>query len=509
MRNSTQLATATHANKTEPAKQSPDRNDLLHLLQRLLPGVSVSSIDQFSGKTITEILNELYRSPETEKDLFTGSFSSHFESPGDSSGRKERNYLQKDSMFRLLMQMLSDKHSLKPKMTLFWLSLFGFKRPITDSFESQAYFKSLYLHSLSDLPTVFINELVHIPITKQQLRNHTRAKQTIRAFSEFVLTHHLYGSDCYKFLSKTKVNRFVNLVYDSFFTEKSFVSPSGPIFSQFADANLSSSFPHLRAGIETLLRNETIATNLATRIFRFFVSKKIDFDSYISIINPLTACILEPSYQIKDILLRLFSNENFFDQKYRNVIVKDDFSFLGGLIRKLEILFGDLPSFPYSDVYTESVMHVRAHIKNEKGNIYISFPEMKPEQFLQPELSTDIIAERMKICSILVDVYFIRKKTHLQSFLYRLITGIDGNPDLTNFLLEFHRQIFLTELSIHNRSLIQKHLFEKLQLTDNKWKYLMHCITHKIDEERAGSYLLTIVKETILNIFSAQEYQFE
>lgn len=81
----------------------------------------------------------------------------------------------------------------------------------------------------------------------------------------------------------------------------------------------------------------TAAKYICRRLYRFFIYYDIDINTEKNIIEPLAASLIAHQWEIKPILLQLFSSEHFFDMANRGVMIKSPVDFIAGTFKTLNI----------------------------------------------------------------------------------------------------------------------------------------------------------------------------
>jgi len=90
--------------------------------------------------------------------------------------------------------------------------------------------------------------------------------------------------------------------------------------------------------VEMIFSKKETSRYFARKIYRWFMYYKIDQATEDQIIEPLSTTLFNNNYEIKPMLIQLFSSEHFFSTDFRGSQIKNPIDFTVGVYRKSEIV---------------------------------------------------------------------------------------------------------------------------------------------------------------------------
>ncbi len=310
-----------------------------HLLLRASFGETPAFMHKFGHKNPKEIVKNLFKNSKTFTDLKI------FDEPDDmfkdlgAKTKEERAGIFKSSQERIrdlnvawIEKLVNDPAQLREKMTLFWHSFFPC-RGINGFFmqNQNNTIRRFALGKYGDL----LNALAKDAALILYLGNNTNTKDNVNdAFARFLLSKTL-GKGYYSEKDVKSAARaftgwsFLNNgtyqynIQDHDADEKEFLQIKGPFTGEEI--------------ITILLQHKVVATNLVTRVYRYFVNETIDEEH----IDHLTNRFIKSQYDIGLLMKDVFSAKWFYDEKNIGVLFKSPIQLLVNMKKTFGIKFED------------------------------------------------------------------------------------------------------------------------------------------------------------------------
>lgn len=154
-------------------------------------------------------------------------------------------------------------------------------------------------------------------------------------------------------------------------------------------------------------KKDLIAEFICTKIYRYFVSPKVDS----SIVSAMTKTIKEEDFEILPVLKQLFKSEHFFDSFNNNVIIKSPIDLMLGLHHSL--------SFQYQDnVDLEFNMRNKCR---DMGQEIFSPVDVAGWQGNHDWINSETLPKRWEFADYLLIRYWQKNKNQFKTFIQDLV----------------------------------------------------------------------------------------
>ncbi len=356
---------------TDPYTGTWSKNEVIHLLKRLMFGAVKEDVDYFSGigygQAVDELLNTVNPNPGKPLKTYTydtTSVAANDPDWGVSIGNTWANTLSTNGSVNSARQsstkawwtglMINQPRSIEEKMILFWST------HLTVEFDTVAYgtFIYKYLNTLRTYATgnfkSFIKAITLEPAMLIYLNGRlntktapdenygrevqelfTQGKGPDSQYTELdvkaaakVLTGHTLNTT-------TGVVSFNSANHDT--TSKQFSSYyNNTIINGRTGADGALELDEL---ITMLFGTQEVAKYICRRIYRFFVYGNIDSTIEANVITPLAYIFRTSNYEIKPVLSALFKSEHFFDVLSQGAMIKSPADFAIGMQREMKNIF--------------------------------------------------------------------------------------------------------------------------------------------------------------------------
>ncbi len=338
------------------------KEELVHLLKRTMFGAKQSDIHYFSGKTLTNVVNELL-TVGTPPSPPLKNYTSADDNANVAFGTTWVNApfvvtLQADRILSLKSwwfgQMLNQGRSIEEKMVLFWQNHFSTELSIyEDARFGYKYLSSLRQHCLGDFKAmvkaitlepamlVYLNGYLNTKGAPDE--NYARELQEL--FTMGKGPNSQYIEDDVKAAAKVLTG------YDRDYTNITYVfnparhETSNKTFSAFYNNTVitgksgAAGEQELDDLLTMIFNQDEVANYICRCIYRFFIYYEIDASVETHVIAPLADTFRTNNYQIAPVITQLLMSEHFFDMLNRGCMIKSPIDFMAGFAREVNLAY--------------------------------------------------------------------------------------------------------------------------------------------------------------------------
>lgn len=388
-----------------------DRGALIHLLKRTLFGLKKADLDYFTGKTLTQVLDELLIVPSAITTYPLMDYSSTAGTGVDWAGVKlgetwvnnpcnqsgpggfdvtYDNFARDLSVKRWNMGLaLNQNRSIYEKLVLFWFN----HMPTSVSINNRAQRAYVYAKLIRENVNTDFREMCK-KITKDPAmlmylngevntsqapdENYAREIQELFTIGKEVPADKRYNENDVKAFAKAltghgiSFSNYLDAVYQfstfrhasgnkqlsAFYSNAVITGGNGStagdteldqLINVLFDDSDKAIVPLQGTKFANWSRADIIADHIIKKVYRFFVYYVIDAEVEVNIIKPLADTYKNNGFKIIPVLRQLFSSEHFYDQAFRGAYIKMPYDTTIGLARTMEVnVQNDNPQTQYA-----------------------------------------------------------------------------------------------------------------------------------------------------------------
>lgn len=367
----------------DPITGNMSRQQVLHLLRRVMFAPTVADVNYFTGKSVATVVDELLnpapssltpppplRNYVTEVDTKVPSRDVAYGTTWINSRISPDTSVTNDSLIRSTILnfqrfgyknwwvglMLNQDRSVLEKMVLFWHNHFSTETDVVpDPISLYNHNQLLRENSLGNYLT-FVKKITIDPTMLFYLNNRLNTKTApdenyARELQELftvghgsgyteddvkaaarVLTGHSIGANLlYNF--NTTAHDTGNKQFSAYYNNTVITGKSGVAGANELDEMLSMIFT-----------KDDAALYLVRKLYRFFVYYTIDAATETNVIVPLANLFKSGGWQIKPVLKKLFESEHFYDVVSQGCNIKNPIDFVVSAIRMLNCTYSATPT---------------------------------------------------------------------------------------------------------------------------------------------------------------------
>ena len=334
------------------------REEVIHLLKRTMFGAKWADINYFSGKTMSQAVDELLTPTSASTSTPLNNYGSDPNvpdgqswvlAPFDANVAGVRTLSFKSWW---IGEMLNQDRSILQKMVFFWHNHFPTEsQDINDarfSFKQIKLFRQFALGNFKQLvKAVTLDPAMLIYLNGRRNtktapdENYARELQELFTVGKDLANHYTEADvqAAAKVLSGYQIDDvnitsiFTSTRHDT--TNKQFSSfYNNAIITGQTGANGANELDDL---LTMIFNVEEVSKYICRKIYRYFVYYTIDATTEQDIILPMAAAFRQANYEIKPVLSLLFKSEHFFDVLNRGCVIKPGLELVISSLRELEV----------------------------------------------------------------------------------------------------------------------------------------------------------------------------
>jgi uncharacterized protein (DUF1800 family) len=326
-----------------------EQRQIQHLYHRAGFGIKVSELNSSEGKSVKEVVNNLFRSSQKITDLqidygdHAGTYKMRKEAR-ENLTKEEKQKIQKEfrqDIIKLnvkwINKLATDEAQLREKMTLFWHGHFACKSPIPMFNQNQNNTIRKYaLGKFGDLLMAVSKDPAMLQfLNNQQNRKKSPNENFARELMElFTLGRGNYTEEDIKNSARAFTGWGFNEDGEYVFRENQHDTGEKVFFGKngnFTGEDI----------IKMILENKKTAEFVTTKIYKFFVNEN-DIDK--EIVKELADDFYKSDYDIEKLMRNIFTSDWFYDEKNIGAKIKSPVELLSGMIRVFNVKFeSELP----------------------------------------------------------------------------------------------------------------------------------------------------------------------
>lgn len=315
---------------------SPSLLNNKHILWRAGFGPGINQLEDLHKKDIKSLLNDLFREEtffyvnyDTPDIPETGDYMMNDQTPADKKKEMQRvSRLQNEELnLNFLDKMVNSKEQMREKMAFFWHGHFAsrvvnpkFNRQILNVIRKNALgnFKDL-LFEVSQAPAMlnFLNNQQN----KKDHPNENFAREVMELFTmgrgNYTEKDIREGARAFTGWGSDKEGNFKERknLHDE--NSKTFLGKTG----YFTGTDV----------LNIILEQKATAKFITTKIYKFFVNENVDEN----IVKSLSESFYQSGYDIKKLMMDIFSSSWFYDKKNIGNRIKSPIELMAGMMRSL------------------------------------------------------------------------------------------------------------------------------------------------------------------------------
>ena len=335
-----------------------------HLLRRATFGPTAEQIENATGRTIEEIMDDLLEDlPEPSAPVATVDIDPV--GVGNTWVDEEFHFDSESARHTSMVSwwydlMLKRSGKLTEKMTIFWHNHFVTELNVV--FNARYYYryiKTLRKNSLGNFKD-FVHDITKDPTMLFYLNGNDNVKGApnenyAREFLELftIGKGEQRGAGDYTHYTEQDVLAAAKVLtgWRIQFRPETFQSEFQPSLHEPGSKQFSSAFGNkvieengeeeTNELIDMVFDQKETARHICRKIYRWFVYYAISPEEETSIIEPLADHLIDSNFEIKPVLRKLFSSEHFFDSANIGCLIKNPIDMMVGMVNQLEMI---LPS---------------------------------------------------------------------------------------------------------------------------------------------------------------------
>jgi len=514
--------------------------ELRHLLRRTLFGATKADMAYFSGKSVTQVVNELLNPtaplPPPPVKEYVVAASTLVPDNNIIAGTTWVSDINNDGTIASYRRasfkkwwvgnLINQDRSIREKMTLFWHNHFATET--NDISNAQFVYKHhdlLRNSALGNFKTLTKNitldpgMLVYLNGQYNTLtapdENYAREIQELFCCGKG--PDSLYTEADVKAAAKVLTGWRNNATTLSSYFTASRHDATSKTFSSFYNNTVITGRNTATAGeqelddlLNMIFANQEVAKYMCRRIYRWFVYYDIDDTVEQNIITPLANLFRSSNYEILPVLDMLFKSEHFFDMLSRGCVIKSPAELVIGFCRESEIAFQ-----PDTDYVTNYGFYnyMVSWLSNMQQNIgdppdvsgwkaYYQEP-----QFNEIWINSDTLPKRNQFTdTMLVSGYtFNSKKIQLDPLVYAKTFSNPGDPNA--FIAELTERLLGIDISAASKTQLKKDILLNGQSLDIYWTQAWDLYISTPTNAANTTTVRTKIRDLIKYLMNLAEYQ--
>lgn len=514
--------------------------ELRHLLRRTLFGATKADMAYFSGKSVTQVVNELLNPtaplPAPPVKEYVVSATTLVPDNNIVAGTTWVGDINNDGTIASYRRasfkkwwvgnLINQDRSIREKMTLFWHNHFATET--NDISNAQYVYKHHHLFRTSALGnfktltknmTLDPGMLVYLNGQYNTLtapdENYAREIQELFCCGKG--PDSLYTEADVKAAAKVLTGWRNNATTMSAYFTASRHDATNKTFSSFYNNTVITGRNTAAAGdqelddlLNMIFANQEVAKYMCRRLYRWFVYYDIDDTVEQNVITPLANVFRLSNYEILPVLDMLLKSEHFFDVLSRGCVIKSPAELVIGFCRESEIVFQ--PDTDYVANYG-FYNYMVSWLSNMQQNIgdppdvsgwkaYYQEP-----QFNEIWINSDTLPKRNQFTdTMLVSGYtFSSKKIQLDPLAYAKTFSNPGDPNV--FIAELTERLLGLDISAASKAQLKKDILLSGQSLDIYWTQAWDLYISTPTNAANTTSVRTKIRDLVKYLMNLAEYQ--
>ena len=514
--------------------------ELRHLLRRTLFGATKADMAYFSGKSVTEVINELLNPtaplPAPPVKEYVVAASTLVPDTNIAAGTTWVGDLNNDGTIASYRRasfkkwwvgnLVNQDRSIREKMTLFWHNHFATE--MNDVSNAQYIYKHHHLLRTSALGNfktltknvtldpamlVYLNGQLNTAAAPDE--NYAREIQELFCCGKG--PDSLYSEADVKAAAKVLTgwrNNATTLI--AYFTASRH-DATNKTFSSFYNNTVITGRNSATGGeqelddlLNMIFATQEVAKYMCRRLYRWFVYYDIDDTVEQNIITPLANLFRSSNYEILPVLDKLLKSEHFFDALSSGCVIKSPAELVIGFCRESEIAFQ-----PDTDYFTNYGFY--NYLVSWMNNMQQSIgdpPDVsgwkayyQEPQFNEVWINSDTLPKRNQFTDTMVvsGYTFNSKKIQLDPLAYARTFSNPGDPNL--FIAELTERLLGLDISATSKAQLKKDILLNGQSLDIYWTQAWDLYISTPTNAANTTSVRTKIRDLVKYLMNLAEYQ--
>ena len=514
--------------------------ELRHLLRRTLFGATKADMAYFSGKSVTEVINELLNPtaplPAPPVKEYVVAASTLVPDTNIAAGTTWVGDLNNDGTIASYRRasfkkwwvgnLVNQDRSIREKMTLFWHNHFATE--MNDVSNAQYIYKHHHLLRTSALGNfktltknvtldpamlVYLNGQLNTAAAPDE--NYAREIQELFCCGKG--PDSLYSEADVKAAAKVLTGWRNNATTLTAYFTASRHDATNKTFSSFYNNTVITGRNSATGGeqelddlLNMIFATQEVAKYMCRRLYRWFVYYDIDDTVEQNIITPLANLLRSSNYEILPVLDKLLKSEHFFDALSSGCVIKSPAELVIGFCRESEIAFQ-----PDTDYFTNYGFY--NYLVSWMNNMQQSIgdpPDVsgwkayyQEPQFNEVWINSDTLPKRNQFTDTMVvsGYTFNSKKIQLDPLAYARTFSNPGDPNL--FIAELTERLLGLDISATSKAQLKKDILLNGQSLDIYWTQAWDLYISTPTNAANTTSVRTKIRDLVKYLMNLAEYQ--
>jgi uncharacterized protein (DUF1800 family) len=340
------------------------RNEVQHLLKRVLFGSTKKDIDQFTAAglnaTLDAILDYSSNLPAPPLNEYN---STNLTDPAVPAGTTWVNHPTNDGTINSarrtsfkkwwMGQMINQESNIREKMTLFWANHFGTEaNDIGNGVWVYNHHSLLRRYAVGNFKQL-IKEVTIDPGMLRYLNgyvntanapdeNYARELQELFTLGKGSLVQ--YTEEDVRTAARVLTGWRINSNFQSYFDPARHDSKLKVFSSYYGGKQITgktgaAGSDETNELIDMIFQQEEVSKYICRKLYRWFVYYKIDTAAEQNVIEPLAKIFRDNNYEIKPVLRALFESQHFYDTLNQGCFIKSPIDYVVSCLREFGVVF--------------------------------------------------------------------------------------------------------------------------------------------------------------------------
>jgi len=514
--------------------------ELRHLLRRTLFGATKADMAYFSGKSVTQVVNELLNptaplpAPPVKEYVVSATtlvpdnniaagttWVGDINNDGNIAGYRRASFKK-----WWVGNLINQDRSIREKMTLFWHNHFATET--NDISNAQYVYKHHHLmrtSALGNFKTLTKNMtldpgmLVYLNGQYNTLtapdENYAREIQELFCCGKG--PDSLYTEEDVKAAAKVLTGWRNNATTMSAYFTASRHDATNKTFSSFYNNTVITGRNTAAAGdqelddlLNMIFANQEVAKYMCRRLYRWFVYYDIDDTVEQNVITPLANVFRLSNYEILPVLDMLLKSEHFFDVLSRGCVIKSPAELVIGFCRESEIVFQPdtdyIANYGFYNYMVSWLSNMQQNIGDPPDVSGWKAYYQEP-QFNEIWINSDTLPKRNQFTdTMLVSGYtFSSKKIQLDPLAYAKTFSNPGDPNV--FIAELTERLLGLDISAASKAQLKKDILLSGQSLDIYWTQAWDLYISTPTNAANTTSVRTKIRDLVKYLMNLAEYQ--
>jgi len=514
--------------------------ELTHLLERTLFGVSQSDIAYFSGKTVTQVVDELLNPtaplPDPPVKEYTVSATATTPDNNIAVGTTWVNDPNTDGTVASLRRasfkkwwmglLINQDKSVREKMTLFWHNHFATET--NDVSNAQYVYKHhslLRANALGNFKTltkqvtldpamlVYLNGQLNTAAAPDE--NYARELQELFCCGKGAGS--LYTEADVRAAARVLTGWRNNATTMSSYFDSTRHDVNSKTFSSFYNNTVITGRTGATSGnlelddlLNMIFQTQEVAKYICRRLYRWFVYYDIDASVETNVITPLANIFRTNNYEIKPVLSALLKSEHFFDIQSRGCQIKSPVDLVVGLCREFNVQFQPasdyITNYGFYNYLVNWVSNMQQNIGDPPDVSGWKAYYQEP-QFYQIWVNSDTLPKRNQFTdTLIVSGYtFNGKKIQIDGAEYAKTLSNPSNPN--QLIDDLVAALFRLDLSASSKAQLKRDILLSGQTNDIYWTDAWNLFISTPTNTANATTVRNKLRDLIKYLMNLAEYQ--